>query len=413
MKIAFYNHGIPFNGDTPSRQPLGGSESSIVYMARELARCGHAVEVYANCPEPGLYGHVQYRHYHDFFSSYVSAPWDVVISFRSFDPFLIGRVAPRTVYWTGDAFNQPALENFEHLSLQENIDLVFCVSNWHRDSFIRSFGLPSEKVIATRNGFCKDLVITSPNRDRLRAAYSSTPFRGLDILLEVFPGIRSSFPDFKLDVFSSMKVYGWDSSTDHEKFGNLYAAAERAGVTLHGSIAQPLLMKHLGDTGLFLYPNTFDETSCIAAIEAQASGCVPVTSARAGLKETVDNGKTGICIPGDPKSGEYRRKFTEAVLGLLYNPARLHAMSEAAQKRAFGLYSWETIAHEWTSIFSMMPPRPVAGRWTGPLSLLQKTHDYLQKGNVSAATQVLRALDETPFLQKEVETLKGRLNTWM
>jgi hypothetical protein len=48
MKLAIYNRGIAFDGSSPFTQPLGGSETSIVHMARELARCGHAVTVYAN-----------------------------------------------------------------------------------------------------------------------------------------------------------------------------------------------------------------------------------------------------------------------------------------------------------------------------------------------------------------------------
>src|SRR5437764_7874972 len=92
MKIAIYNHGIPFDGDTTESRPLGGSESGIIYMARELARCGHDVSVYANCPNPGSYNGVSYIHYHRFFSDYRANPWDSVISFRSFDPMLLGRI---------------------------------------------------------------------------------------------------------------------------------------------------------------------------------------------------------------------------------------------------------------------------------------------------------------------------------
>src|SRR5438552_15370490 len=96
MKIAIYNNGIAFDGTTPLNQPLGGSESSIVYMARNLARCGHDVTVYVNLPaapsrnDGGLspQGEVTYCHYHQFFTDYVSARWDVLISFRSFVPFL-------------------------------------------------------------------------------------------------------------------------------------------------------------------------------------------------------------------------------------------------------------------------------------------------------------------------------------
>src|SRR5207248_6049077 len=143
MKIAIYNRGLVFDGTTPTDQPLGGSESSIVYMARELARLGHDVTVYCKTPEGSVAA--GYSHYYRFFADYTSMPWDVVISFRSFDPFLLGRVAPRMIYWTGDASDQDVLTNFEHPALQEHIDLVFCVSEWHRRSFIAKFHLPAEK----------------------------------------------------------------------------------------------------------------------------------------------------------------------------------------------------------------------------------------------------------------------------
>jgi hypothetical protein len=172
MKIAFYHHGIPFDGRTPFRQGLGGSEASIVYMARELARLEHDVIVYANAAR-AIFDGVTYRHYHDFFTDYTTTSWDVVISFRSFEPFFLGRVAPRTIFWCGDAYDQPKLEHFGHRSLQDNIDLVFCVSNWHRNTFIQAFQLAPEKVIATRNGFCPELVPpVGPDREWTRCAYS-------------------------------------------------------------------------------------------------------------------------------------------------------------------------------------------------------------------------------------------------
>src|SRR4051812_17416580 len=103
MKIAIYNRGIAFDGTTPFEQPLGGSESGIIYMARALARLGHEVTVYCKIPSPsgGALGEglehdngprPSFTHYHQFFTDYTSMPWDVVISFRSFDPFLLGRV---------------------------------------------------------------------------------------------------------------------------------------------------------------------------------------------------------------------------------------------------------------------------------------------------------------------------------
>ncbi|HLH30146.1 MAG TPA: hypothetical protein VKY31_03015, partial [Terriglobia bacterium] len=123
--------------------------------------------------------------------------------------------------------------------------------------------------------------------------------------------------------------------------------------------------------------------------------------------------ETGICIKGDPESDQYQREFSNAVYALLQNPNRLIDMSHAAQERAFRIYDWAIIAGEWTDIFTHMPVQAVHQRWSGPLMLLQKSHEYLRNGNISAASRVLTALEQTPFLQNEVEALKGRLSTWM
>lgn len=384
-------------------------------MAQELVHAGHDVTVYckteaapnAACSSPA------YRHYHEFFTDFTAMSWDVAISFRSFDPFLIGRVAPRTIYWTGDACDQQVLANFENPVLQENIDLIFCVSEWHRRSFVDAFGLPAGKVIATRNGFCPELVRSFPKREWTRSAYTSTPFRGLDILLKMFPQLRAAVTDLRLNVFSSMKLYGWTWEDDQKEFRSIYEAARQPGVDWRGSLPQPELLEQLGQTGLFLYPNTFNETSCIAAIEAQASGCVVVTSAKAGLNETVQNGITGICLPGDPASSRYQDEFVRTVSCLLNNPALMAQLSESARQRAFSHYTWCSIASEWTAIFDQMQPKTMHRRWSGPLVLLQKSQDYLQNGNISAASRVLAALEKTPFLRNEVEALKGKISTWM
>jgi glycosyltransferase involved in cell wall biosynthesis len=412
MKIAIYNKGIPFTGDTPFQQPLGGSESSIVYMARELTLLGHQVTVYSNCPQPGNYEGVSYVHCYHFFNDARTSSWDAVISFRSFDPFLIGRVAPRMIYWTGDSYDQPSLRHFSHSTLQENVDVIFCVSEWQRRIFIDRFLLPADKLIATRHGFPADVMPEPAERMWPSAVYSSTPFRGLEILLQLFPDMRLSYPNLTLDVFSSMKVHGWSAQQDAMCFGPLYRAAAQSGISWHGSVPQPVLLRQLTQTGLFLYPNTFEETSCIAAIEAQAAGCVVVTSAKAALNETVENGVTGICLKGDPHGSEYQREFVGTVTGLLGSPEQLQRFSDAARKRALSRYSWRTIASEWNAILEQIPAHRVCREWSGPISLLQQGHAFLEKGNSPAVTHVLMELDKTPFLRNEVENLRGRLSTW-
>ena len=44
--IGFVTTGLKFNGHTVNEKALGGSESALIYMARETAKLGHDVTVY-------------------------------------------------------------------------------------------------------------------------------------------------------------------------------------------------------------------------------------------------------------------------------------------------------------------------------------------------------------------------------
>ena len=51
-----------FTGDTADKKPLGGSESALLYLSRELAKLGHKVVIYNNCgKESGMFNNVDYR----------------------------------------------------------------------------------------------------------------------------------------------------------------------------------------------------------------------------------------------------------------------------------------------------------------------------------------------------------------
>ncbi|MEK7297894.1 MAG: glycosyltransferase, partial [Planctomycetota bacterium] len=102
---------------------------------------------------------------------------------------------------------------------------------------------------------------------------------------------------------------------------------------------------------LMVYPSTFRETSCIAAIEAQASGTPVVASTLAALPETVLDGVSGCLVPGEPGTEEFGRCFAETVITLLDDDVSWQRLSQNARSRSEQFYSWEGIAKEWVGEF--------------------------------------------------------------
>src|SRR4029079_16922240 len=77
-------------------------------------------------------------------------------------------------------------------------------------------------------------------------AYTSTPFRGLDVLLDAFPAIRTQLPDARLRIFSSMTVYQSTAAQDQAEYGALYQRCrDTPGVEYVGSLPQPALARQM------------------------------------------------------------------------------------------------------------------------------------------------------------------------
>ena len=361
--IFFYQpHSIPFDGTTPRTRGLGGTESAIVYLAEALARLGHRCVIFNTCDQPAAVEGVEYAPWQAMPVRSVADEPDVVVSVRHWQAIGKARFAPLQIFWTGDAFDQPFLQEFGDPSRRSEIDLVMLQSDWQIETFHTHHGLPLSQIVRTTLGAAASAHPAGvrphesirvrgsdprPTRPR-RMAYASTPFRGLDVLLDLFPRIRGRCPDAELEVFSSMRVYGMSEAEDQKTFEALYRKADQPGVTLVGSVPQLELAARLRHARILAYPNHYAETFCIAAAEAQAAGCPVVTTALGALTETV--GEAGICIPGDPRTPQYQHAFVDACVSLLTDDERWQGLSGRAVAQASAKYSWMGIAAHWETV---------------------------------------------------------------
>jgi glycosyltransferase involved in cell wall biosynthesis/tetratricopeptide (TPR) repeat protein len=383
--VFFYQpHSIAFDGRTPRTRGLGGTESAIVYLAEALTGRGHRVVVLSNCDEPGVYHGVEYARWETMPSRAVADRPDVLVAVRDWQTIGQTRFAPLQIFWTGDAFDQPFVKTLANAQEREHVDFFMLQSDWHEDTFRTHHGVPGWQILRTRLGSAASAsdvpAQKNPGGPRSRRlAYASTPFRGLDVLLDVFPRIRAACPDAELDVFSSMQVYGVSAADDQARYGALYAKATQPGVRLVGTVPQFELAERLKEARILAYPNSYAETFCIAAIEAEAAGCAVVTTQLGALPETVGDG--GICIPGTPHDAGYQDAFVAACVRLLTDDDAWQAMSSRALDRAWGEYTWPAIAAAWeTSLRAALTPEP---------AIVERLAVHLKAGRTGLAHKML------------------------
>jgi len=358
MKIAFYTQGSAFNGATLEGRALGGSESALLYMARGLAALGHSVTVFNNCDHPGFYAGVEYRTHDQVIPVTASSPVDVCVLSRFYDP--VQQInARKKILWLHDIARVKYYENAIP-ALNRIVDKYFFISNWQMAGFLGTYEMPGNKIYLTRNGVDTTLFNERAEVDRNKLVYINTPFRGLDVLLEIFPLIRKQVSTAKLYLYTGMSLYGDGFSAMETELEALYGKARGMdGVVMHPPVPKRKLAVELDSACLSLYPSHFPECCSIASLECQAAGTPMITSDFAGLGDTIINGETGMLIPfDDPESRSwspvYQQRFVEATVDLLTDHAKWQSLSQNARHLIAENYTWNVIAVEWEHEFASL-----------------------------------------------------------
>jgi len=215
----------------------------------------------------------------------------------------------RFVLWMQHADDQPGALPLQDATERGYYDGFAFVSDWQRRRYVGAFGIDPARAGVMRNAIGPGFTGMFAGKSSVSAGkawppvlvYTSTPFRGLDVLLDVFPSIRARRQGVRLKVFSSMAVYHEPSGVD--PFEKLYAKARATeGVEYVGSVPQPVLAEELRKAAILAYPSTFAETSCISVMEAMAAGCRVVTTDLGALAETTDG--FGLLVDSGPGMAE-------------------------------------------------------------------------------------------------------------
>jgi glycosyltransferase involved in cell wall biosynthesis len=341
---------IRFTVATPGTMPLGGTESSVAYLARALAARGHAVSLVVQLPSgtPDMVMGVRHAPFPDAgddLAFFAAGDFDAVIAVSC--PVLaphLRRMAPRAVqvHWIHMMPDQPNLEPLHGMA--HEIDCAVFVSEFHR-SVVR---YPATAQVigngiapAFENMFASASALKAAKQDR--AAYTSTPFRGLDVLARAFPlaGIET-----ELDVYSGMGIYH-APETRYEPLYETLKATPRCH--MHGPVGQDELATRLKPVSFLTYPSTFAETYCIAALEAIAAGLKVISTDLGALKETTLGFAELVPRPANVEAlvPLYAQRLKQVVDQFLDDPDGWAEERFAQACEVNRRCSWSTRAREW------------------------------------------------------------------
>ena len=192
------------------------------------------------------------------------------------------------ILWQKNSYDQPNLQEFfGNKARHKEYDWYVFNSHWNYEKFRYFFDIPTDRSIVIKNG-----IESFPQRkiykkgDPIKLIHHCTPWRGLNVLLRAMQEITD--PNITLDVYSSTQVYGDQfKQQNDDQFKPLYEQAKQLpNVNYIGYETNEYIKANMNKYDMFVYPSTFEETSCVSALEALASGVHVITNNYGALYET-------------------------------------------------------------------------------------------------------------------------------
>jgi UDP-glucose:(glucosyl)LPS alpha-1,2-glucosyltransferase len=253
------------------------------------------------------------------------------------------------ILWNQHNVDQPAISGMANREYVKKIDYFVYVSHWQFEKYRYKFGIPENKSLVIKNAIDEFSVNLKPKKIKL--IYTSTPWRGLEILLECFQ--RLNRDDVELDIFSSTLIYGadFDRSARHQ-YSELFDRAKNTkNVNYRGFASNEDVRVALQNSHIFAYPCIWEETSCMSAIEAGMSGLNLVTTNLGALYETC--GSWARFVSYDSNRTNLIIKYTHAL-----NKTIDQFWEEENQKKLLDqskyfnqFYGWNSRINEWKNFF--------------------------------------------------------------
>jgi glycosyltransferase involved in cell wall biosynthesis len=326
---------------------VGGGETAMISISRELAALGHEVFAFYDTARPGKYHGVDYFPTAMFVPMVTQMEHDVMIAWDSPHAFRFNDRAK--VHVLSFQLNNAYIGPFDWV-----IDRYMHPSQWHADMFHELYPEMSttKSVVRLTNGinFARYTQRTE-KRNPFRVVYTSSPDRGLHHLLDIWPMVVEEVPEAELHVYYDMNRW-MNLVLALNKNGQVTTTTERAlilqdqmnsglpNVTFHGGVGQKELAQAQLSAHVMAYPCdpvAPTEGFSMSVLEGIVAGLDVITTDADAFPELWSNapGVTILPLPVD------RNVWRDAIVQKLRNG------SDSREIRIREDLSWSTLARRW------------------------------------------------------------------
>lgn len=342
MRYLIFHKDHPLN----VRGVNSGAENATLWLARALAKSGCSVVVCGQLTGKEFSEHgVSYwdlGENFDIASALVRAregePYHLIAACRAL-PIVLSQTESNCISRSFIAHDPTSgATGIKPEILSRIADRMICVSEAQRGLFIQG-GADPRKVVVVPNGADLELFqsgdVTKRNYKRFIFVGALVAHKGIDILLNAFVRVLHKHPTAMLDVYGSAGLWGEKAFLNEAEI-----SAKVPQIRFHGAVPQSQVAQAFREAGACIMPSRWFDSFPLTAVEAQVSGCPVIGFDVGGIREAVQNGRTGLLLEEVSEDG-----LNKVMEGALDDPTTLKVMSQNALNDARKIFTWENTAN--------------------------------------------------------------------
>ena len=260
------------------------------------------------------------------------------------------------VYWCHDLPGDPECDFLANAEYRKKFHKLVFVSNWQMQRFIEYYNLPWDQCLVIQNAIDPidpELIQKPDPKEEIRLIYHTTPHRGLNILAAVMEELVKQHDNLRLDVYSSLAIYGWEDSDNERNMQPIYDKLKSIpGVYYHGTASNEEVRAAVAKAHIFAYPSIWKETSCRCLMEAMSAGCLSVHSNLAALPETAANWSQ--MYQYDPEPSKHAGYLLNVLNGCINSIEGMMVRGPSTKGYADVFYNWHSRRVEWSSLLNSL-----------------------------------------------------------